>query len=124
MSCPLELSYTLKEKTYKPIPEFITVDQAEYEAYNEELLNNSIRKKLINTQIKYIKGTDKSTFTTKNEVEFHLNNQAFHWFNEGSVIYLYGLSLDEKHFHDSTIDQPVGLTFIIEVDDRGCRDQY
>ena len=42
-----------------------------------------------------------------------MNNQSFHWFEKANKLYYHSLSLIQSNNRVSTIDQPMGVAFII-----------
>jgi len=41
----------------------------------------------------------------------------FYWFEEACKIFLYAMTLDEENHKISTLEQPLGLTFVIEIEE-------
>ena len=66
---------------------------------------------------KQAKHITKDTLLNRDQCEVHLRSLHYYWFEKASEILLYATTIDSRESKVSTLEQPMGLNFIIEVED-------
>ena len=101
---------------FKPVPkssDFTLIDVEDYFQPKENVLFERIRETLARSVVNP-KNISREKYSTRNEVEDHINNQGFLWFLEASKLYMDSVSYE---YEVTTIDQPMAVVHIISIDD-------
>ena len=101
---------------FKPVPkssDFTLIDVEDYCQPKENVLFERIRETLARSVVNP-KNISREKYSTRNEVEDHINNQGFLWFLEASKLYMDSVSYE---YEVTTIDQPMAVVHIISIDD-------
>lgn len=133
---PMEVAYNLKERSIKPLPDFVPIDLSDYELIRKEpddaaedidesVVYKKIMDELQGEKLKHQRGVDKDTFSSRSEVEKFLNNQSYHWFEHSNKYFHYSTSLGQKNYSTGMQDQPQGVAYVIEVEkDKNAKDVF
>jgi hypothetical protein len=111
------IEYNVKEKTVRELNEVVPIDNEEYEWHKEDKLKTILRERVsANYKLKPSKDITKEDLINKDLSENFLRSLNFNWFEDASRFFLYFMTLDEENYKLSTLEQPLGLTFLIEID--------
>ena len=107
--------YSVKDRSVREMCPLCPIDLEEYDAFKEDKMNKILKERLVGKS-KLPKELLKNELCSKARIEAYLKNLNFFWFEETARTFLYCLTLDDSNFRVSTLEQPLGLVYVIEIE--------